>query len=110
MNSCIMMEPSVSTNAVPPFALETQKMIEMRLHNRQTAISTKATAVQMMLTTHPKARQTAVTTMANSTQKIQDHQLHFFTCFHPHEMHSRVVCCAQLTHFEMSCSPQLAQR
>jgi hypothetical protein len=92
----------VSTKAVPPFALEMQKIMEIKLHTRQTTISTKAMAVHVMLTTHPKARHTAVTMMANSTQKIHDHQLHFFTCFHPHEMHSWVVFSAQPTHFAMS--------
>jgi hypothetical protein len=82
------MDPSVSTNAVPPFALERQRIIETRLHTRQTTISRKAIAMQIVLTTHPKTRQTAVTTMANSTQRNHDHQLHFFTWFHPQEIHS----------------------
>src|ERR1035438_10239730 len=96
MNSCIMIVPSVSTKAVPPFAFERQKMIEMRLHSRQTTISTIATAAHTMLTTIPKTRQTAVTTTANSTQKNHDHQLHFFTWSHPQEMHLSVSVAAPI--------------
>ena len=91
LNSCIITLPSVSTNAVPPFAEATQNQKVNAVQIRQKVYMSTAQIAQPVMTRIPKARQTSVTTTAQSTQKSHDHQLQLLVVSHTDLMQATTV-------------------
>ena len=105
-----MTVPSVSRNAVPPFAFDKQKMIEISVHTRHTIASTTVASVQTIEVTIPKATHTSVMMTAQMTQNSQDHQLHSLVVSHAHWMHFTSVLTAHVRHSVRNTRPYSAQR